>query len=345
MRKATFFFLAMGLLSCTREIDLPLPSQENELVLNGLLHPDHAIQISLTTTLPLSTSEATFPVVDNAIVKLYEDEVTVGNLTFQDSVYTMDYHPKVGHTYTVEAAVPGYPIVRASDTMPPPPEVAICFREDTADRYHFVDAILDVTIRDSAQEANSYWFDTQRTSPDGKRCRFKQDSVIWEEGKPRFIEFDTIVCQDNGPPTFVKNRASYYESFSPVPDRFNAYVDNVFGGVTVYEGYVRVDDSAANGELISFDLAAGTYRYLTRYSHIHDQLSATATIANASRHYDRYLKSSITYYLNRNYSEDEDIEFKPFVQFSQVYSNVENGTGIFAAYNSVTLEIGDYPCD
>ena len=314
------------------------------MVLNGLLHPDDAIQISLTTTLPLSTGGSNFPVVDNAVVKLYEDDAMVGNLTFQDSVYTIDYRPKVGHTYTVEAAVPGYQVVRASDKVPPPPEVVICFREDTADRYYFPDAILNVVIHDPVQEANSYWLDMQSVSPDGSRCRFKQDSVAWENGELRFIEFDTIVCEDNAPPSFRESRGYDYHSFSPVPDRFNAYVDTFFGGVTVYEGYVRVDDSAANGEIITFELAAGSYRHLTRYQRIHEQLSATATITSASRHYDSYLKSSITYYRNRSYNQDEDIGFKPFIQASQVHSNVENGTGIFAAYNSTTLEIGDFPC-
>ena len=336
--------LILVLLACTKELDLPLPTQKEELVLNSLLRPDHAIQISLTTTLPSSTTTTNFPVVDNAVVTLYEDDTMVGNLTFLDSLYSIDYYPKVGHTYLIEAAVPGYPTVRASDMMPPPPSVVICFREDTADRYQFSDAILNVAIHDPAQEANAYWLDTQRTSP-GRGCEVKRDSIVWENSGPRFIEFDTIVCEGNGPPTFAKSRAYYYESFSPVPDRFNAYIDTFFGGVTVYEGYVRIDDSASDGELIAFELAAGRYRYLTRYPRIHDQLSATATVTNASRHYDRYLKSSITYHLNQNYSENEDIGFKPFVQFSQVYSNVDNGTGIFAAYNSVTLEIGDFPCD
>jgi hypothetical protein len=344
MRIAVLLFLAVGLFSCTREIDLPLPSQENELVLNGLLHPDYAIQISLTTTLPLSMGGSNFPVVDNAVVKLYEDEAMVGNLTFQDSVYMMDYHPKVGHTYMVEAAVPGYPVVRASDKVPPPPEIVICFREDTTGRYSFSDAVLDVTIQDPVGANNTYWLETQQTWPKWPQCRFKEDSLVRENGQFRFVKFDTIVCEDNNPPTFGVSRSYDYKSFSPVPDRFNAYVDNISGGVTVYEGYVRVDDTSVEGGQIIFSLAAGDYRYLTRYQSIHERLSSTATVTHAGRHYDRYLKSSIIYYRNRSYSQDEEIRFKPFVQATQVYSNVENGTGIFAAYNSTTLEIGDFPC-
>ncbi len=136
------------LLACTKELDLPLPAQEEELVLNGLLHPDRTIQISLTTTLPSYTNITNFPVVDNAVVALYEDDTLVGNLTFRDSLYAIDYYPKVGRTYTIEAAAVGYPTVRATDAIPPPPEVAICFREDTADIYTFASSILDINIID-----------------------------------------------------------------------------------------------------------------------------------------------------------------------------------------------------
>ena len=97
--------------------------------------------------------------------------------------------------------------------------------------------------------------------------------------------------------------------------------------------------------MISFELAADDYTFLVSYPRIHEGLAVTATITNASQHYDRYLKSSITYHLNRLYSEGEDVGFRPFVQFSQVYSNVENGTGIFAAYNTTDLDIGSYPCE
>ena len=325
MRKAILFFLAVGLLSCTKEIDFPLPSQENELVLNGLLHPDHAIQISLTTTLPLSTGGSNFPLVDNAIVKLYENDAMVGSLTFQDSIYTVDYRPKVGHTYTVEAAVPGYPIVRASDKVPPPPEVAICFREDTAGIYMYANSILDINIADPPTETNAYWLETFSSYYTNRVCSLGEDGYT--------------TCEETDQLRLVETKGTYYESFSTIPDRFNSFVDNTSGGVTAYDLYVRIDDATLDGEIISFNIALRS-DYNSLSASPLDSASFQLNVLSSSRAYDRYLKSSVTHYLAFEFFEDPN----PFAEPVKIYSNVENGTGIFAAYNSTTLEIREFPC-
>ena len=341
-----YYITLMGLAAaCTQELDIAVPTAAPQLVLNGLLHPDSTIRISLTTTLPSSVTSTDFPVVDNAIVQLYEDDKLLSNLVFQDSVYVLDYYPKAGQTYTVEADVAEYGTVRASDVVPSALNVEVCFREDTTQQYSFFSAVLNVAIDDPVAEQNFYWLDIISTHPEYSRCRIKDDSTIWtDEGFER-IPFDTIVCEDNAPPTFSNSRQSFYRSYSPIPDRFNAYVDNTLDGVTEYEGYMRVEDATLNGEIISFSFAAESYDNLVRYPRIHEALTVTARITNASQHYDRYLKSSVIYYFNRLYSEDDEIGFKPFVQSSQVYSNVENGTGIFAAYNTTSIRIEQHPCE
>ena len=65
-------------------------------------------------------------------------------------------------------------------------------------------------------------------------------------------------------------------------------MNTFLGGVTVYEGYVRIDDSASDGELIAFELAAGRYR-------LPDPVSAYSRpiigyrhgYQRCTRHYDR----------------------------------------------------------
>ena len=97
-----------------------------------------------------------------------------------------------------------------------------------------------------------------------------------------------------------------------------------------------------------FDIASGsgwTSREEFFSEDFHEGFFGTLYTTNGSQVYDRYLKSGIIYHLNRDYNTEEDLGFKPFVQFSQVYSNVENGTGIFAAYNTTDLDIGSYPCE
>ena len=346
MKIASFFCMIFlsGLCACVRELDVPFPVSEPQIVLNGILQPDSVIRISLSKTLAVADTHD-FTLVTDAVVRMYEDEQLLGSLPYQDSAYTLNYHPKVGHQYRVEAEVPGYPTVRASDIVPMPPNVEICYREDTARRYTYSSAILNISIDDPAEEANFYWVDEVSTSPERPRCSIKDDSIVWNNGAPQLLPQDTIVCDDGGPPTFKKMRTYYYKSFSPVPDRFNAFVDNTSGGVTEFEMYVRVEDASLNGEMISFDLKGSGYDYLKRYQHISDQLSVKLRVMNASQSYDRYLKSSVIYALNYlNYS-DEEVGVKPFAEVTQTYSNIENGTGIFAAYNLTSIEVGDFPCE
>ena len=290
--------LFLGLSSCTKDLDLAWPTKSPQLVLNGILHPDSTIQVSLSTTIPLTPKSTDFPIVDNATISLYEDDELLGDLIFRDSAYVLDYYPKAGSEYTIKVEAPGYLTVRASDVMPESPTIDICYREDTARLYPFSDAIINLAIDDPEQQANYYWLNIINTYPEYPRCSFKPDSVVWENGEHHRFQFDTIVCEDNGPPTFQKFKAYYYQSFSPLPDRFNGFIDNSTNGVTVYEGMIRVEDATVNGETIAFDLAvedgaAGRYEDLQRYPRIHDQLAVVATVFSASSHYDRYLKSSI----------------------------------------------------
>ncbi|WKN44734.1 DUF4249 domain-containing protein [Tunicatimonas pelagia] len=334
MRISTTIILVL-FISCTQELDIALPTAPPQLALNSLLHPDSIIRVSLTTTLSSSVNSTDFPIVDDALVQLYENDELLSDLTFQDSVYVLDYYPKAAQKYSVVATAPGYPVVRASDIMPPPPNVTICTQEDTADRYPYRNGIMNVTIHDSPLGNDFYWFHNVSYS-------YVVDSCFWNLNKR---ERD---CVFEEPLRLAGSSTGYYYSYSPVPDRFNAYVDNTIGGVTTFEFYIRVDDITQNGEDITFELASG-HGFPSKEEFFredfHESSYSTLYTTNASQHYDRYLKSSITYSLNRSYNEDEDLGFKPFVQFSQVYSNVENGIGIFAAYNTTDLDIGSYPCE
>jgi len=331
--------------SCTQELDMPFPQGKEQLVLNSILHPDSIFKVSLTKTLPLGTTVSDFPVVDNAEIRLYEDEVLIGSPTFQDSIYILDYLSKAGKEYSIEVEVPGFATLKASDVVPNKADASICFEEDTLGRYYYTgSAILNIFIEDKAEEENAYWIDAQGTSPKWP-CRFKRDSSFWNGTGFSIIEFDTIVCPNGEEPQFRNTKSSYFSTFSSVPDRFNAVIDNVTNGVSDFTYYIRIEDSQHNGGLISFDLGSGRYDHYTKYQDIHDSLSSQIIVKNASQHYDRYLKSFVTYLLRSSNYADEDFEIYPFAEIVQTYSNVENGTGIFAAYNSTSFEIGDHPCE
>jgi len=314
-----FFTIVCIVASCTQELDMPFPRGKEQLVLNSILHPDSTIKVSLTKTLPLGTTGSDFPVVDNAEIRLYEEDVLIGQPAFQDSIYVLDYLPKESKKYSIEIVVPGFEILKAHDTMPKDVAASVCIAPD--DRYVFNNASIYITIENLWTDVNSYWLYTTRY-----KTRYKEGC---------FDPFDES-C-------YVRYYGSdaYYNSFSSVPDRFNAYIDNVAGGVTSYSYFVRVEESGIDGEAIIFEIASSISNNSTLSP---DVLPRKLHIMSASQHYDRYLKSSVMHLMSRGNYADEDFEINPFAEIIQSYSNVENGTGIFAAYNSVSFAIDDYPC-
>jgi hypothetical protein len=133
-----------------------------------------------------------------------------------------------------------------------------------------------------------------------------------------------------------------FESFSSIPDRFNASIDNLAGGISLFRYYMRIEDSGISGNQI--ELVVRSFFFLDPERLLADQ-TYRLDVKSASRHYDRFLKSSIIHATNpTTYIVEEEFLPAPFAEIIQSYSNVENGTGIFAAYNSVSFAVENNPC-
>jgi hypothetical protein len=300
--------LCMTFFSCTQELDLPFPQGKEQLVLNSILHPDSTIKISLTMTLPLGTTGSDFPIVDNAEIRLYEGDMLIGMPAYQDSIYILEYLPKAGKEYRIEVEVPGFEVLSASDVVPERPVAEICLRDDPILR-----EAIDIKIIDQNDVANTYWLGAFLinsrfcSSEEGKTCNVIQAT---------------------------------FDSFSSIPDRFNADIDNLAGGISEFQYYMRIEDAGISGNKI--ELVVRSFFFL-------DNLTSDQTyrldVKSSSRHYDRFLKSSIIHATNPTTDiVEEDFLPAPFAEIIQSYSNVENGTGIFAAYNSVSFAVEDNPC-
>ncbi len=103
---------------------------------------------------------------------------------------------------------------------------------------------------------------------------------------------------------------SWQAYISPYIDDFNRVIepDSKYG--FYYEYYVRLTDTGVDGGQLSFRKDMTTRRIDVFF--------------NADEHYDKYMKSSI----QQKMIDDQDLPFKEPVQ---IYSNIENGTGIFGS--------------
>lgn len=92
------------LYSCHKELDYDDLGFEPQIVLNGLIYQDSVIVINVSRTKSILESNKVFPLLNNAEVRLYENDVYVENLIFDSLGY---YHStittKANTQYRIEA--------------------------------------------------------------------------------------------------------------------------------------------------------------------------------------------------------------------------------------------------
>lgn len=102
----------------------------------------------------------------------------------------------------------------------------------------------------------------------------------------------------------------FYDVDSPIIDNFNRVTDATDKLGFHYESYIRINDTGMDGQILTFyDIA-----YNNEINFFMD----------ADEHYDKYLKSTIKQMMN----DGGSLLFNEPVQ---IYSNIENGLGIFGS--------------
>ena len=110
--------------SCEEVIDSPFEIVESKLVLASTFAPNAAVTVRVTATQPV-TGELVFSEVANATVTLFEGPDLIEELRYlpgqndQPGRYvTQNFHPEVGHRYTVHALADGFTPVTAESQIP-----------------------------------------------------------------------------------------------------------------------------------------------------------------------------------------------------------------------------------
>ncbi|MCF8363880.1 MAG: DUF4249 domain-containing protein [Prolixibacteraceae bacterium] len=116
----------------------------------------------------------------------------------------------------------------------------------------------------------------------------------------------------------VRTGGGFQNIKAPFIDDFNRRTDPESKFGYVYDYYVRISDIGYDGEKMTVMLEAAT--------------NGSINIVSADEHYDKYIKSSVKARLN----SEGDLPFKEPVQ---IYSNIENGYGIFGACAITTIKL------
>src|SRR5690606_30632506 len=125
---------------------------------NGEFENGKTLSVKVSRSLPVMQSvDSTGFLIQDAIVKFYEDNVLIGNGTYFDGAYILNATPVIGKTYRVEASYTNYPNASATISLPGSIVLNSNYIDSVGlDQDGFKYGRLDLSFTDKAGENNYY---------------------------------------------------------------------------------------------------------------------------------------------------------------------------------------------
>lgn len=297
--KLYYYLVALMILlfSCESDITFEPPKEVAYPVSVSCILSDSDVQTLKLTYSRKYHKGYFFEEVPEAHPRLYRGDALVGEFTKSDyATWQLNYHPVLGAEYRLEVDLPGGKRLRAVTEMPKRMNIK---RGNARKEQH-----IKEFIQRRAQDP--YWI-------------FNLSSSLNE---PQYIVITPSLDADD-----KKELAERIGTNHKDADKFNDEDLNLSdphryeGGTVPFKYYIRVSPKVRSEE-------QEPYRFIVRTS---SEGSEYIVFRAVSSSYDRYLKSIIE---KATYYEAEDDPARWFDQVS-IYSNIENGVGIFGAYTQV----------
>lgn len=296
-----YTLIATCIISCEMVVDVDLPEFEPSIVLNGVISPDTTIMVALTQDKSALDNNWEFRYIKNATIRLFENNLLIGNLstTNQEGVYVLNYYPQRGKTYRIEAEKSGFETVSSEITIP----------ADTAS--------FNVTkvIREKDQYGD-YIIKLTYTLNDPKIENFYEVKVMTRNGYSKSEYYDYDLDSLIVTPAYYYWQEWYYWLEGANLDDFSDYSD-----------HEKFDDELFNGRQKEFTLYFNEPHF---YDISSDTTSFRLEVRNLSEAYYRFATTQNLQSMTGD---------SPFSEPVQVYSNIENGFGIWGALNNSRSEI------
>lgn len=298
-------FISVLIFSCTLESDFDYTSNKDILTVNSILSPEKPVSLSITKVSPYPNKGDTFETVANANVLLFENETLLGSLLFNDS--------------TLQYEMDYHPKVSAN-----------YYVEVDVPGYETLSAKTYIPEDFSGQ--NCYYFNPNMVARISLSDLGKDESY--------WIHFISKVWYRD-----ILEDSSYYVEgsiWSPISDEkiFDDFNVDHFDSKTSYSKYLRIGDEVEN---IQFEVTSWETLYWFRNfrpEDLKEEEYLDMVVFKASPEMDKYWKAILVNYENSNFEEPN-----PFYEPISGYSNIENGTGIFAGINIKRISLIENKCN
>lgn len=354
MKKYTIIFILLSVLftACEKEIKFDKKLVQPRLVLNSFITSDSIIDVKISASKSIPGVERTFVWPEDATVKLFVDDVETETLkTYlidypetEDQYYyydETDSRPRVGYhtvntkaetgkTYRLEVSHPDYETATSETYIPEQVKILSHSSEEVTenrDGYNQKFQTFKIKFKDPDGEKNYYRLSINNFS--GRWMRNWED----ESDTSGFIllinQEVTQVMSDDRLLNPDEEDANDFLFGSP-SNVYNLFTDDFIDGKEhELEFSIGKDFQTAyspNGDLKDSTNKLGEFNWYT------------ISLQSITEEAYLYMRAS---YAQHWYGDDF------FSEPVQAYSNVENGVGIFAGYNSSSFSVkeGEYPID
>jgi len=292
------FFTISG---CSKELNYKIPDFEKKLVVNALICPDSFFCVNVRTTSTILSSEPSF--IENALVLLSENGLLLENLEYskQGNYISSAHRPIPGNEYSITVKAKGFNDVTAKDTVPETVFISRGSRisGNTFDEYG--DPHIDYEIFFNDLPKNNYYelFFIIQGFPNEFTSKYWVDFMCEPVIPDPVIKADSEL--DLNPFTYI-------------------FTDNLFNGQQ-FQLKIKFISAVNGGEFLKPFAPTPRDHY--------------AILRNTSYAYYNYKKYWLRHSYNKQVGNKAEVPFfMPLIGDPvAMYSNIEGGYGVFAAYN------------
>lgn len=301
---------AFLIVSCEKEIEFKGSESDPVITLNGLLMADSIVNINLSESRFFLDPSFDFPDIANAEVTLSSGSKTMQLEYMGNGNYTADYLPQAGEEIELKVDVPGFDAVHSLAVIPEKTTVGEISIEKSTSEHTMIyyegygvgfleigvsvhqDINIKIPVTDNGNEQNYY------------RLVVLKEEHYAENTNQTYLSYFTD-------PVFNTNSSEDFTGISSQYNRYNIFTDILFNGSTYYLNF-------SSSYLKEVNILPQYEEYGERYN-IPDRVIYHIQVQQLSYDYYMYLKTR-----SANYDSDGN----PFMEPIQIFSNIENGTGI-----------------
>lgn len=296
-------------MACEKIIEIDLGEAKTKMVVNAVLQEDSIIKINLSRSRHI-LDNAAVSYINDAEVKLFENDVFIGNLVYsQNGFYQINHFPKRAYEYKIEVKHDIFDDVFAYTSI-----------------LNSVPILSVDTLTGFGQYNNEVMhFSIRLNDPPGEKNYYKlslKNKFLGEMWNPDLIVYDTLYVTEDT--VIVHTSYGGYELAEFYENIWFSSEDIIFSEYSYFNSYFS--DEIFDGKSYNIRVTVDKWNFRGETNMVYVELASIS-------------KELYLYYISLSkhmYNQGD-----PFAEPVIVFTNIENGIGVFgsATYHRDSLQI------